>query len=148
MQLGKHFDLSEFCTSQTAARNGIDMTPPESVVGNLTALVLNVLDPLRDMLARPIVVSSGYRPSRLNTLIGGAPRSQHVAGQAADILVPGLTVAEVCHAIADSNLPFDQLIFEFGQWTHVSYSALRRRHDILTAQRIGQRVQYTAGLPA
>lgn len=147
MKLGKHFDLIEFCTSQTAAREGIDMTPPDRVIANLTALVENILDPLREQLGRPIVVTSGYRPSALNVAIGGASRSQHVAGQAADIIVPGLTVRDVCNEVAGLGLPFDQLIFEFGSWCHVSYSA-RHRRDILTAARHGSQVIYTPGLPA
>jgi zinc D-Ala-D-Ala carboxypeptidase len=149
MKLGKHFDLSEFCTSQTAARYGIDMTPPESVIDNLRMLVVNILDPLRELLDRPIVISSGYRPSALNVAIGGALRSQHVAGQAADILVPGMSVLGVCRTIIANprDCPYDQLIFEFGQWTHVSYSSTRCRHAVLTATRYGQHVTYTPGLP-
>lgn len=146
--IGDHFHLSEFCTSQTATRYGINMVPPDFVVGNLTALVRNILDPLREQLKLPLHISSGYRPPALNSLVHGASRSQHVTGQAADVICPGLAVIDVCQAIIDFGLPFDQLIFEFGAWTHVSYSSTKRRRSILTARRLGQSVTYLEGLPS
>jgi hypothetical protein len=147
MELGKHFYLVEFCTSQTAVRYGIAMDPPPSVIDNLKLLVACVLDPLREELGRTVTVSSGWRPSQLNSLIGGSSRSQHVTGQAADIVVPGMSVSEVCRAIVGLKLPIDQLIYEFGSWTHVSHSSTRRRGEILTASRNGRRTSYTSGLP-
>lgn len=149
MQLSPHFSLDEFCRSQTAVRLGIDMTPPPAVVDALQALVAHVVEPLRVALGRPIVVSSGYRPAALNARIGGAAGSQHILGQAADLVVPGLTARQVCEAVIAERLPFDQLIHEFGAWTHVSYNpAGRQRGQVLTALRVNGAVDYHPGLPA
>ena len=43
------------------------------------------LQALRDALARPLIVTSGYRSPQHNAAIGGAPTSRHVAGEAFDI---------------------------------------------------------------
>ena len=85
MKLSKDFTLEEFTYSQTALRHNIDMTPSDNIKENLTKLVTEVLQPLRDGLGVPIIVTSGYRPLPLNRTIGSKDTSAHVRGQAADI---------------------------------------------------------------
>lgn len=141
----KHFSFAEFEQSATAKAHGIDMTAPPAVRRNLQALVDNVLDPLRERIGKPIRVSSGYRPPALNRLVGGAQTSQHSNGEAADISVTGMTPRQLCEAIVAAGLPFDQLIEEFGQWTHVSFGP-RNRRQVLTARKVNGRTTYLAGL--
>lgn len=141
----KFFTIDEFLQSRTAARNGIDMRPPTAVGAALEALVVKILDPLRADIGLPIKITSGYRPPALNRLIGGSDTSQHTLGQAADIQVVGMTPLAVCRRIVALKLPFDQLIFEFGQWTHVSYGP-RNRRQVLTAKHVGGKTVYLPGL--
>jgi hypothetical protein len=145
MMLGKYFSLDEFVLSQTATRLGINNRPPHHVVDKLRALVVNVLDPLRDQLGRSIRISSGYRILELNQAIGGARTSQHIMGEACDLTVQGMTPYQVCEEIIRLKLPFDQLIHEFGSWVHVSYVPDGRR-EVLTAKRVGKKTVYLAGL--
>lgn len=148
MQLSPHFTLDELCRSHTADRLGIDMTPTPAVEQALQSLATHVLEPLRDRLGRPVRVSSGYRPEKLNTAIGGASNSQHLVGEAADIEVDALSPSRLCHAILEMDIPFDQLILEFG-WTHVSRRLNGpQRGEVLTAWRDREgRVHYAPGLP-
>ena len=81
----KYFTIKELCRSTTADRKGIDNRCGSDIEANLTALVDNVLDPLREWYGKPIVVNSGYRCPALNKAVGGATTSQHMSGQAADI---------------------------------------------------------------
>ena len=81
----KHFTIHELTRSATADRKGIDNTPSKQVIENLTALVDNVLDPLREAWGKPIHVNSGFRSPELNRAVGGVPGSQHMKGEAADI---------------------------------------------------------------
>lgn len=141
VKVGEFFTLGEFCISNTAARKGIDNTPPNPIIENIKALCTNILDPLRRKAAKPIVISSGYRCPRLNVAVGGASTSQHVKGQAADLIIPGMTIEEVCAIVRDLKLPFDQLIDEFGQWTHVSYVP-KGRGEFLKARRTAKGVSY------
>ena len=125
MKLTKNFSLEEMYRSETARRCGIDNKPQtEEVVENLRALCLEVLQPLRDHLGKPVVVSSGYRCKDLNKKVGGAENSQHLKGEAADIKVSGREkLIGVMRYIMDET-DFDQLIREKSgstEWVHVSH---------------------------
>ena len=50
----KYFTMTELTASATARRKGIDNTPDMQAKANLTALVSNVLDPLRELYGKPI----------------------------------------------------------------------------------------------
>ena len=50
----KYFTIKELSHSDTAVARGIDNTPTGEVVHNLTELVENVLDPLREKYGKPI----------------------------------------------------------------------------------------------
>ena len=67
---------------------------PDELMSNLQCLCEN-LQILRDHIARPVRVISGYRTKRYNTRIGGARRSQHMTSKAADIKISGMTPTEV-----------------------------------------------------
>lgn len=129
----KHFTIEELCRSDTARIRGIDNTPTEEVRKNLTALVDNVLDPLREWYAKPIYVNSGYRCPALNKAVGGVASSQHLTGQAADIDVNDRSENRKLMKHIEDNLDFDQLIWENGgAWVHVSYRpGGRNRRQVL-----------------
>jgi hypothetical protein len=152
MNLSAHFELAEFCTSQTAARLGRVIEPTASDVRNLRRLCVTVLEPLRLDLGRPIVISSGLRPEWLNIMIGGSSSSAHLDGRAADILVPGLTPLEVCQRVGALRLPVDQCIHEFPPqgWTHVGISVDGEapRKQFLTARALTGRTVYEPGVHA
>jgi hypothetical protein len=112
-RISRNFTVAEMTVSAAAARAGRTVELAEHVRPNLERLCEEILEPLRASLRKPIVVISGYRPPWLNRLVGGSPRSQHMIGEAADIIVPGLTPREVCERIVKLELPFHQLILEF-----------------------------------
>ena len=89
----KYFSYSEFFKSDVAEKHQVKNIPDDAqlsqVLGNIKALVLNVLDPLRARIGRPIIITSGYRSQRVNELVGGSKTSQHLSGKAADIHVQG-----------------------------------------------------------
>ncbi len=88
MILTPHFTLQEFTESATARKYGIDNTPPAEVVNNLRRLCKNTLEPLREALDMPVIITSGYRCKALNLRISCSSRkSQHMLGQAADFYI-------------------------------------------------------------
>ena len=127
----KWFALKEFVKSNTAARLGIDNNPSEDVKKNIELLVEKILDPLREKFGKPIIVTSGYRCKELNKAVGGAAKSQHMSGEAADIRTVGDSKSankELFNLIIELGLPFDQLINEHDyDWVHVSYGKRNRR---------------------
>ena len=143
MMLSKNLSLTEFSNSNTAKRKGIDNTPKDEHLEAAKELAENIFQPIRDHFGNPIWLSSGYRSEALNKAIGGSKTSQHCKGEAMDIDMDGKgdpTNAEIFYYIKD-NLPFDQLIWEFGNdenpsWVHVSYKkGGPQRGQILKAKR-------------
>ena len=126
----KYFTIAELTRSTTARLRGIDNTPSQQVINNLTALVDNVLDPLREAWDAPIHVNSGYRCKALNKAVGGAPASQHMLGEAADITAGSRAKNQSLYRLLRQlDLPVDQAINEYDfSWLHVSYGPRHRRH--------------------
>lgn len=86
--LSPHFELREFTDSLTARKYGIANVPSPEAVENLRALCVHTLEPLREALGLPIIITSGFRTKALNDkLAHSSERSQHMQGQAADLYV-------------------------------------------------------------
>lgn len=118
----KYFTIEELCKSETADRLLIPNICSREHILNLTALVDNVLDPLREWYQKPIAVSSGFRCPVLNGIVKGSPTSQHLTGQAADIDTGDRGQNKLLFDYVQKNLSFDQLIDESNfAWVHVSY---------------------------
>ena len=125
----KYFTIKELSKSATALSKNIDNSPSSDIVKNLTLLVDNILDPLREKYGKPIRVNGAYRCPELNKAVGGSKTSQHMTGQAADITVGSPDDnKKLFNLIIEMDLPFDQLIDEKNfRWIHVSYSNKHRK---------------------
>lgn len=128
MQL--NFKMSELIYSDTALRHNINNMPDINSLDCMLDLIYNVLQPLREKLGRPVIVTSGYRNTQLNALVGGVANSQHTKGQAADIIVNGMGVAQLVEFIKKSSIEYDQLINE-RDWVHISYVKGKNRKQNL-----------------
>lgn len=148
IQFTPHFELREFVVSQTARDHGLDNTPPAEAVENLRALCVHTLEPLREALGLPIVITSGYRTRELNRLlVCHSNKSQHMSGEAADFhvaepkdlnLEPGtlnpakptrreLLIRAFRLIITDDSIAFDQCII-YPSFIHVSYVRSGRKN--------------------
>lgn len=79
---------SNFRVREFACKDGSDEI---LIDGNL---VCN-LQKIRDHFGKALTINSGYRNAAYNKKIGGASGSYHVKGQAADIVVSGISTQEV-----------------------------------------------------
>lgn len=142
----KYFTLEELFHSDKAESMGLDNDPrnilsvenSEIIITNITRLVVEVLDPARELLGKPINVSSGYRSEKINKAVGGANTSQHLLGEAADITCYN---NKYLFDIIKQNLIFDQLILEEStingkkvEWVHVSYRKGKNRKQAFRMQ--------------
>ena len=141
--MSEHFPLHEMLRSETAERfprlSVEQQNPPPEVVRRLEYLAETVLEPVRALRGFPLRVTSGWRCPGVNKKVGGGKRSQHLLGEAAD-LVPypgGLTTFELFAEIvvALEELDIDQVIHEYGEpgapaWVHVSASRRQDRRRI------------------
>ena len=124
VQLSPHLTLSEMIASATADAKGIDNTPPASIVAALQNWATVFFEPLRSQFG-PLRISSGYRCPALNAAVGGVPNDAHEQGCGGDIvpLDTQYTPRDLVRwVIEQSNLPFDQCIYEHvGQafWCHL-----------------------------
>jgi len=84
--LSAHFSRSEFVDRRDGSLVGPDLQ------------LLEVLERIRTLIGRPLPVLSGYRSKASNRLVGGARRSQHLVGRAADIPTGLVTPAQAIAA--------------------------------------------------
>ena len=119
---------------------------PEDVVPSYQKLCESVLEPIRQHLAQPLRILSGYRNPQANQAAGGVAHSQHEATSvfcAADWWVPGESMQNVFDWIRlESGLVWDQVILEHGKLSdilHTSWAATPRRIALegATANRTG-----------
>lgn len=139
-RLSPHFTLEEMVASQTAARLGLDNTPPREMMATLKRTA-QLLEEVRTLLGgRPVLVSSGYRSPAVNRAVGGAQNSAHMLGCAADFSCPSFgPPLEICRTIARSAIAFDQVIHEFRAWVHIAWAPSPRRM-VLTIDAAGTRL--------
>lgn len=122
------FTLRELTKSSTATTYHIDNTPSDDIIRNLQYGVDMVLDPLRRLYGKPIVITSGYRCNELNKRVGGVTNSWHTQGNAADIHIASLTEASKIFANLQKIPSVDTALFEHstsGQWLHVQWNMNR-----------------------
>ena len=128
----KYFSINELTNSSTATQKRIGNRPNKEQESNLIGLIENVLDPLRELYGKPIIVSSGFRCNDLNMAVGGAKTSQHMNGEAADIYTGTREGNKIIFDLIQKNLNFDQCIDEKDyNWIHVSYKKSGNRKQVL-----------------
>jgi hypothetical protein len=127
MQL--NFTMSELLYSEIAEKYNISNIPDKKSLDNMLLLIVDCLQPIRNYIGLPMIISSGYRSTRLNghPLINGKPNSQHTTGQAVDFTIKGMTPKQVIEHIKASGVEYDQLICEYNIWTHISYNKGKNR---------------------
>ena len=123
----RYFSIEELCRSDIAKSLHIDNTPSEEIEENLEALIIHVLDILRESYGNPVRVNSGYRSPELNNAIKGASNSQHLRGEAVDITAGSKDGNKKLFKLIMQHGAYDQLIDEKDySWIHVSYKKDRK----------------------
>lgn len=121
MKLTTNFSLSEF--------NKHNFEVPNDVLRNLIELAKN-LQVLRDEVKKPIKITSGYRPAQHNAKIGGATKSRHITGQAADFKIEGMTPKQVA-AVIEKLIAEGRMkqggIGTYSTWTHYDVRGTKSR---------------------
>lgn len=126
-----NFKISELVYSDTAAKYNINNMPDINSLDNMLDLIAYCLQPIRDKLKKPMIITSGYRCPEVNKIVGGATNSQHLRGQAVDFKVNGMTPAQLVFQISVMGIEYDQLINEYDKWVHISFNKGKNRKQIL-----------------
>ena len=147
--LTPHFTVAEFEVTNT----GLPNTMPEDMVCAARCLCAAVLEPLRRR-SGPLRVSSGYRSPALNKEVKGSKSSQHMRGEAADIVPVGRTRRHVWDLILGMpHLPYDQAVmYEGTGHLHISHTTTRENRRQLLVKRVlapvaGSTAKMLSGVP-
>ena len=116
-----NFKLSELIHSDTAVQHNINNMPDINSLDCMLELIVNCLQPIREKLGKPMIITSGYRNSQVNKLVRGANNSGHLTGRCADIHVNGMTAKELYNFIKKSGVKYRQCILESNSWVHIDY---------------------------
>ena len=115
-RLSNHFSLAEFCQLSKYPDN----IPTMQAVANMAYGCHLLLEPAR-LEVGPIIVNSGFRNSRVNSLVGGVANSQHLLGQAADIRPKDPAQFQRLVAFLKTCEYTDQLLTA-SSWLHISWN--------------------------
>lgn len=105
----------------TVTKTGLPNIPGPEAIEKLQWLAKDILQPIRDKFGA-IKVTSGFRTPAVNFAAGSkSPYSQHIKGEAADIVPQAAQLTKVFDWIVkESGLFFGQCIIEKGTWIHIS----------------------------
>jgi hypothetical protein len=139
-QLSANFTVGDLSTQTAISKNVVRAQhglTVSDIVCNMQAWAENVGEALSSQFGREeMLITSGFRP--------GGSVSQHERGQAADLQFPNMTNTEIYNAsrYLRDNIPFDQLILEYGgrnPWIHVSFNRAGNRPAI-ASNKFGTRI--------
>lgn len=113
-KLTKNFTVKEF-----ACNDGSDLVLIDSEL-------VDILQKIRDHVKKPVHINSAYRTPSYNKKIGGASKSQHLEGKAADIRIDGETperVAEIAEYYGADGIGL------YNTFTHIDTRGITARWD-------------------
>lgn len=133
--MAKYFSFRELIESETAKYYGQYNVPNSlEIYRNLDNLMTKVLDPAREKLGQPIIITSGFRSGVVNSLVHGNINSQHMKGEAADIKPQhSWDMLKLWRIITEELPEFDQAIYYVKRgFIHVSIKrGVGNRKEIL-----------------
>ena len=122
-QLSPHFSFEELTITNRKYLLEANRLAALNHIEELALLANYILEPARLALNTPLIITSAYRCAQLNKAVGGAAKSQHLFGQAADFVPQGIALKEAFDILrAAQYVRYGQLIYE-GKWIHISLGA-------------------------
>ena len=124
MQLTEHFSFEELTSTSHDELLESNRKIAEGYTKQLK-YVAGTLEEIRAVLGVPLRVTSGFRSSQLNRLVGGSTTSGHTKGLCADVIPIGVDVVEAQKKIIankDKCPSLKKCILEMvkgSEWLHV-----------------------------
>ena len=104
IHVSEHFTLAEVLrTNRPALQSGLSADNLVNV-----QLMSGIMENVRKLLQRPIVVSSWFRSPALNIAVGGVPTSAHLQGLAVDFRVSSTEFRRVAQS---KSFTYDKAIY-------------------------------------
>lgn len=116
-KLSEHFSRHEFACSDGC---GFDTADVE---------LIKVLEDVRSFFGEKVKINSGARCEKHNAKEGGSPKSRHLYGQAADIVVENVMAIKV-YTYLDSKYPDRYGIGLYPNRVHIDVRPARARWSL------------------
>lgn len=119
MKLTRNFTLEELTATNY---KHLQTAPSLEQLHNLQHLCSAVLQPLRDKIGQPIIITSGFRSEKLNKHVGGVANTYHLQGLAADIRIKNDEHAKILFKNLQEIAEVDVCLYErkgAAKWLHV-----------------------------
>ena len=130
IQLTPHFTLGELCNTSNEQYKKLNLLKAQEQMGKMYMLA-GFAERVREIVGKPLIITSGYRCPELNKAIGGALTSQHIFCEAIDFVVKGMRPEDIFNRIVTSDLKYNQIIIERNtkgsQWVHISIGAFKQK---------------------
>ncbi|EAZ2866630.1 DUF882 domain-containing protein [Salmonella enterica] len=104
--ISKYFKRSEFACKCGCGQDTVD------------AELLAILEDVREHFGKPVIINSANRCPTHNKRVGGASKSVHLTGKAADIVVKGVA-PDIVHAYLTAKYSGKYGIGKYNTFTHV-----------------------------
>lgn len=113
-RLSEHFKVYEFRCK--------DNTDPIFISFSL----VEILECIREHFKKPVYINSAYRNPAYNAMIGGAKKSMHMYGMAADIHINGVTPKQIAE-FAETLMPDSGGIGIYDNFCHIDVRTVKSR---------------------
>jgi len=122
--LTENFTLDEFCSGdRKLGKRSIE--PPSKYFEYIMACAMQ-LQYVRDLIKRPIIITSGWRTPAWNKRVGGTSTSHHLRGLAVDSRAVGLSLF-VYYSYLLKYTSFNG--FGYYRWKNFIHADLRNHKD-------------------
>lgn len=130
MNLTPHFTIEELAGTSNEQYKKLNLLKAQEQMGKMYMLA-GFAERVREIIGKPVIITSGFRCKELNKAIGGAITSQHTLCEAIDIVVKGMRCEDVFNRIVTSDLKYNQIIIERNskgsQWVHISIGSYKQK---------------------
>ena len=130
MNLTPHFTIEELAGTSNDKYKKLNLLKAQEHMGKMYMLA-GFAERVREIIGKPMIITSGYRCPELNRAIGGAITSPHIFCEAIDFVVKGLRPEDVFNRIVTSDLKYNQIIIERNksgsQWVHISIGSYKQK---------------------
>ena len=94
---------------------------------NIVQTAMNMDKYRQELGGRPIIVNSWYRPSNVNSQVGGSKWSRHQYGDAVDWVCSHLTPAQIATRLEPQHLAGGYKCYRRKNFTHTDWRGQRAR---------------------
>ena len=88
--------------------------------------LVGVIQDIRDFFNRSVTITSGNRCPAYNKKVGGASKSYHPRGRAADVQVKGVS-PDIIHEYLTNKYPDQYGIGKYNSFTHIDTRSTKAR---------------------